>query len=129
MKSNYQDLGRYQEVDLDFAGDAEASLPTLTEQVKKLIDEGRKAAFDARGKKLAAAHLAAVEQARSDATIGWDASPITTARLCAELYNQIKDEDWSLVGTSIGLSWPHRLWNFDKAHRWNGFAGGGGVGE
>jgi len=46
----------------------------------------------------------------------------------AELYNQIKDEDWSLVGTSIGLAWPHRLWNFDKAHRWNGLAGGGGVG-
>ncbi|WP_407157134.1 thiamine pyrophosphate-binding protein [Bradyrhizobium sp. STM 3557] len=128
MKSNYQDLGRYQEVDLDIAGDAEASLPALTEQVKKLIDEGRKATFEARGKKLAAAHLAAVEQAKSDATIGWDASPITSARLCAELYGQIKDEDWSLVGTSIGLSWPHRLWNFDKAHRWNGVSGGGGVG-
>jgi len=128
MKSNYQDLGRYQEVDLDIAGDAESSLPALIEQVKKLIDEGRKAAFDARGKKLAAAHLAAVEQAKSDATIGWDASPITSARLCAELYGQIKDEDWSLVGTSIGLSWPHRLWNFDKAHRWNGVSGGGGVG-
>jgi acetolactate synthase I/II/III large subunit len=128
MKSNYQDLGRYQEVDLDIAGDAEASLPALIEQVKQLIDEGRKAAFDVRGKKLAAAHQAAVEQARSDATIGWDASPITSARLCAELYGQIKDEDWSLVGTSIGLSWPHRLWNFDKAHRWNGVSGGGGVG-
>jgi acetolactate synthase-1/2/3 large subunit len=88
--------------------------------VKRLIDEGRKAAFDARGKKLAAAKLAAVDQAKSDATIGWDASPITTARLCAEVYNQIKDEDWSLVGTSIGLSWPHRLWNFDKPYQWNG---------
>jgi acetolactate synthase-1/2/3 large subunit len=128
MKSNYQDFGRYQEVDLDIAGDAEASLPILIEQVKKLTDERRKAAFEARGKKLAAAHLATVEQARSDATIGWDATPITTARLCAELYNQIKDEDWSLVGTSIGLAWPHRLWNFDKPHRWNGVSGGGGVG-
>jgi acetolactate synthase-1/2/3 large subunit len=128
MKANYQDLGRYQEVDLDITGDAEASLPTLIEQVKRRIDEGRKAAFDARGKKLAAAKLATIEQAKSDATIGWDASPITTARLCAELYNQIKDEDWSLVGTSIRLSWPHRLWNFDKPHQWNGVAGGGGVG-
>jgi acetolactate synthase I/II/III large subunit len=128
MKSNYQDLGRYQEVDLDIAGDAEASLPTLIEQVKKLTDEGRKAAFEARGKKLAAAHLATVDQAKSDATIGWDASPITTARLCAELYNQIRDADWSLVGTSIGLAWPHRLWDFTKPHQWNGVAGGGGVG-
>src|SRR5580700_4360499 len=48
MKANYQDFGRYQEVDLDIAGDAEASLPTLIEQVKRGIDEGRKSAFEAR---------------------------------------------------------------------------------
>jgi acetolactate synthase-1/2/3 large subunit len=128
MKANYQDLGRYQEADLSIAGDAEASLPTLIEQVKRLIDDGKKAAFEARGKKLAAAKLVSIEQAKSDATIGWDASPITTARLCAEVYAQIKDDDWSLVGTSIRLTWPHRLWNFDKSYSWNGVSGGAGVG-
>jgi acetolactate synthase-1/2/3 large subunit len=128
MKANYQDLGRYQEVDLTIGGDAEASLPTLIEQVKRLADDGRKAVFETRGKKLAAAKIATVEQAKSDATIGWDASPITTARLCAEVYGQIKDEDWSLVGTSIRLSWPHKLWNFDKPYSWNGVSGGAGVG-
>ena len=128
MKSNYQDFGRYQEVDLTIGGDAEASLPTLIEQVKRLIDDGKKAAFAARGKKLAAARLAAMEQAKSDATIGWDATPITTARLCAEVYGQIKDEDWSLVGTAIRLTWPHRLWNFEKPYQWNGVSGGAGVG-
>jgi acetolactate synthase I/II/III large subunit len=128
MKANYQDLGRYQELDMTIGGDAEASLPTLIEQVKRLIDDGRKAVIEARGKKLAAAKMAAVEQAKSDATIGWDASPITTARLCAEVYGQIKDEDWSLVGTSIRLSWPHRLWNFDKPYSWNGLSGGAGIG-
>ncbi|HEY6831254.1 MAG TPA: thiamine pyrophosphate-dependent enzyme [Pseudolabrys sp.] len=128
MKSNYQDLGRYQEVDLTIAGDAEASLPTLIEQVKRLVDDGKKSAFAARGKKLAAAHVAMVEQAKSDATIGWDASPITTARMCAEVYAQIKDEDWSLVGATIRMSWPHKLWNFDKPYQWNGGAGGAGIG-
>jgi acetolactate synthase-1/2/3 large subunit len=128
MKSNYQDFGRYQEVDLTIGGDAEASLPTLIDQVKRLIDDGKKAAFAVRGKKLAAARLAAMEQAKSDATIGWDASPITTARMCAEVYGQIKDEDWSLVGTTIRLAWPHRLWNFDKPYQWNGVSGGAGVG-
>jgi len=129
MKSNYQDFGRYQEADLTIAGDAEASLPTLIEQVKRLVDGGKKSAFEARGMKLAAAKLAMVERAKSDATIGWDASPITTARMCAEVYGQIKDEDWSLVGTSIRLSWPHRLWNIDKPYRWNGISGGFGVGH
>jgi acetolactate synthase I/II/III large subunit len=128
LKSNYQDFGRFQEVDLDIAGDGEASLPSLTEAVKRLVDEGRKAAFDARGKKLAAAHLAMVEQSKTDATIGWDSSPITTARMCAEVYNQIKDEDWSVVGTAIRLSWMHRLWDIKKPYQWNGGSGGAGVG-
>ncbi len=128
LKSNYQDFGRWQDVDLDIAGDGEASLPALTEAVKRLIDEGRKAAYDARGKKLAAAHLAMVEQSKTDATIGWGSSPITTARMCAEVYAQIKDEDWSLVGTTIRLTWPHRLWDFKRPYQWNGLSGGGGVG-
>jgi acetolactate synthase-1/2/3 large subunit len=128
MKSNYQDFGRYQDVDLAIAGDGEASLALLIEAVKRFIDPSRKSAYDTRGKKLAAAHQAMVEQTKSDATLGWDASPITTARMCAEVYAQIKDEDWSMVGTSIRLSWPHRLWNFDKPYRWNGVSGGAGVG-
>ena len=128
LKSNYQDFGRWQDIDLDIAGDGEASLPALTEAVKRLVDDDRKRAFDARGEKLAKLHLAMVEQSKTDATIGWDASPITTARMCAEVYDQIKDEDWSLVGTTIRLTWPHRLWDFKRPHQWNGLSGGGGVG-
>jgi acetolactate synthase-1/2/3 large subunit len=128
LKSNYQDFGRLQDADLAIAGDGEASLPALTEAIKKLIDDGRKNALAERGKKLAAAHVAMVERAKSDATIGWDASPITTARMCAELYAQIKDEDWSLVGNTIRNSWPHKLWDFKNTYSWNGVSGGAGVG-
>ena len=128
QKSNYQDFGRWQDVDLDIAGDAEASLPALTEAVKRLTDDGRKAAFADRGQKLAKTHLAMVEQSKTDATIGWDSSPITTARMCAEVYDAIKNEDWSVVGTAIRLSWMHRLWDFNKPYQWNGGSGGAGVG-
>jgi acetolactate synthase-1/2/3 large subunit len=128
LKSNYQDFGRWQDVDLDIAGDGEISLPVLTEAIRRLMNDGNKAAFAERGEKLAKAHLAMVEQSKIDATIAWDASPITTARMCAEVYNQIKDEDWSVVGTSIRLSWMHRLWDFKKPHQWNGVSGGAGVG-
>ena len=128
LKSNYQDFGRWQDIDLDIAGDGEASLPALTEAVKRLIDNSRKDAFSARGDKLARLHAAMVEQSKTDATIGWDSSPITTARMCAEVYNQIKDENWSLVGTAIRLTWPHRLWDFKRPNQWNGVSGGGGVG-
>jgi acetolactate synthase I/II/III large subunit len=128
LKSNYQDFGRWQDVDLNIAGDGEASLPVVTESVRRLIDNGRKSAFEARGQKLAKLHMAMVEQSKTDATVGWDSSPITTARMCAEVYNQIKDQDWSLVGTAIRLTWPHRLWDFKKPQQWNGVSGGGGVG-
>src|SRR5215472_1266559 len=128
LKSNYQDFGRWQDVDLDIAGDGEASLPVLTEAVTRLLDSSRKAAFSARGQKLAKLHTAMVEQSKTDATIGWDSSPITTARMCAEVYNQIKDEDFSVVGTAIRLSWMHRLWDLKKPYQWNGGSGGAGVG-
>src|SRR6516165_11089059 len=128
LKANYQDFGRFDDIDMSMAGDGEASLPALIEAVRKLIDSGRKAAYEARGKRYAAARLAMLERAKSDATIGWDQAPITVGRMCAELYAQIKDEDWSLVGNTINNVWPMRLWNIDKVHRWNGTAGGAGVG-
>jgi len=64
---------------------------------------------------------------RREATIGWDHSPITTARLSAELWHQIKDEDWSLVGQGLMPSW-RRLWPADKHYRFNGGSGGWGLG-
>ncbi len=128
LKANYQDFGRFSDIDMSVAGDGEASLPALTEAVKRLVDNGRKAAYEARGKRYAAAQLAMFEQAKSDATVGWDSTPITTGRMCAEVYAQIKNEDWSLVGNTISNVWPMRLWNIDKAHRWNGGSGGAGVG-
>jgi acetolactate synthase-1/2/3 large subunit len=128
IKANYQDFGRFPDIDMSIAGDGEASLPALIDAVRTLIDAGRKSAYEARGKRYATAHLALIEQAKSAATIGWDSSPITTGRMCAEVYAQIKDDDWSLVGNTIGNTWPLRLWNIDKAHRWNGGSGGAGIG-
>jgi thiamine pyrophosphate-dependent acetolactate synthase large subunit-like protein len=130
MKGNYQDIQRYPEVDLSMAADAEATLPSLIEAVKRLISDDRKRALQDRGKKLAADQQDALEQTRVDATYGWDASPISTARLSAELWAQIKDKDWSLVSdVAPGMSkWPLRLWAFDKPYQFIGGAGGYGVG-
>jgi len=127
LKANYQDFGRLEDVDLAIGGDGEATLPALIEDVKRLV-AGRRAALEARGRRLADAHRASRDQARADATIGWDASPITTARLCAELWAQIKDEDWSLVGNGLRILWPQRLWTIDRHYQWIGTSGGAGIG-
>jgi acetolactate synthase I/II/III large subunit len=129
LKPNYQDFQRYQEVDLAIAADAEATLPALTEAVKRLITPDRKRAFQDRGTKLAAAHQEAFERARDAAAYAWDASPISTARLSAELWNQIREEDWSMVSATTFVSrWPLRLWSFDKHYQYIGTAGGYGIG-
>ena len=130
QRSNYQNFQRYTEEDISIAADAEATLPYLIEACKKLITDDRKRTFQARGAKLAEAHNQALEKARLDASYGWDASPISTARLSAELWAQIRTEDWALVTDSS--PWIHdrplQLWDFTKHYQYIGGAGAEGVG-
>src|ERR1700733_4794878 len=130
MKSNYQDFQRYTEVDMAMAADADETMPSLIEAVKVLLTDDRKRTFEDRGKKLAAQHEEALRRSRDEAAYGWNASPITTARLCAEIYGAIKNEDWSLVcEVSPWVNrWPLRLWNFDKYYQYIGSSGGFCVG-
>jgi acetolactate synthase I/II/III large subunit len=73
--------------------------------------------------------MAALNAARNDAAYAWDASPVSTARMTAELWAQIKDLDWSLVSESGNSSgWAVRLWDFTKSYQWLGDSGGAGVG-
>ena len=130
MHANYQDFGRFADVDLSIPASAEATLPYLVEAVKKLLTDDRKSAMAERGKKLAAAGKALREQARSDALYAWDASPIATGRMCAELWEAIRDIDWSLASTTNNFvsAWPARLWDMTKHYHNTGGSGGSGIG-
>ena len=85
--------------------------------------------MDARGSKLAETSKQLRESALEQAAWGWDASPISTARLSAEMWNLVKDEDWSLVSdTSFISNWPLKLWDFTKHYQFIGWSGGYGIG-
>ena len=128
-RSNYQDFGRYAEVDLAIAADAEATLPALIDACKRLMTADRKRVAEERGRKLADEHKRTRDRDFDLAAIGWDASPITTARLSAELYNVIRKEDWSFVSDTTFISWwPLRLWDMDKPHHFIGGHGAYGIG-
>jgi thiamine pyrophosphate-dependent acetolactate synthase large subunit-like protein len=128
-KANYQDFQRLTEVDIALAADAQVTLPSLIEAVRHQITADQNNTFKERGAKLAAAHNRAREEARTEATYAWDASPVSTARLCAELWDAIKVEDWSLVSYPAHCSWwPLRLWNFDKHYQFIGGPGAFGEG-
>jgi len=122
-KANYQDFQRYPEVDVSIAADVQATLPALIEACKRFITADRNRRFEERGKQLVENKARLIQRARTDATYGWDTTPITTARLQAEVWQVIKNKDWA----SAGGTGP--LWNIDKHYRTIEGAGGGGLGH
>ena len=128
-KSVYGETGRYAEADLSIPADPQATLPALIEEVKRLKTGDRRRVFEERGARHAAAHLRMREQARREAAVGWNSIPISTARLAAEMWAVMKDEDWSLVGKDNWISfWPTRLWSFTKPYHFIGEQGASGIG-
>ena len=127
--SNIHDFGRYADVDLAIAADADATLPALIEEVRRAMTPERKAAAEARGARIAAAHTEAQTRAIQNARYGWDATPVSVPRLVAELGEQIKNDDWAIVaGHQFTGDWQRRLLNFDRPYRYNGDCGGFGIG-
>ena len=127
--SNIHDYGRYAEVDLALAADAEATLPLLVDAVRRLLAPAQRDRVAARGAAIRKAHEAARAQDRENARYGWGASPISLARLAAELWAQIKADDWSLVSWQGFVSgWPGRLWNVHRPYHYIGGQGAGGMG-
>jgi acetolactate synthase-1/2/3 large subunit len=127
IRSNYQDFQRFMAVDLPIAGDVEATLPALTEQVRRATSAERKSVLAARTPKLKEQHERMIASAREAAAIGWDATPVSTARLAMETWDAIKNEPWSLA-VSDRITWARRLWPTTQFHQMLGNSGGQGVG-
>ena len=113
--------------------DAEASLPILVEETRRQMTPDRRRLIQERATK----HTAANEQARMEELrsaleqkrAGWDASPISTARIYAELWPLIANEDWILSSPS-SFSGGHntQLWDHNKPYSYLGGQGAGGMG-
>lgn len=121
------------DVDRRIDVDAEASLPLIIEEVKRLISPGQRRVAEERSKRHGTANLDAhvrmVRQAVDNARIGWDASPVSTARIYAELWTLIKDEDWCLASPSAFSGAHHQtLWDHNKPYSYLGGQGAAGIG-
>src|SRR5258707_1229935 len=96
---------------------------------RRAVPASAKAAIEKRGEALRKAKAEGRERTLAPAAIAWDASPISTARLTMELWAQIKDLDWSFVGSDRQMSnWASRLWPMEKHYHHLGGPGGYGVG-
>jgi acetolactate synthase-1/2/3 large subunit len=127
IRSNYQDFQRYMPADLSINGDAQASLPALIEQVSRLMTSERTRLAQERSTQLGEQSRRSREVLRESAARGWDATPVTTARLAMETYDVIKNEPWALV-VSDRIPWSRSLWPATKYHQMLGGSGGQGVG-
>jgi thiamine pyrophosphate-dependent acetolactate synthase large subunit-like protein len=113
--------------------DAEASLPALIAEVRRQMTPDRQRVVAERSAKHATANqqarVEALRQALEQRRAGWDASPISTARVYAELWPLIANEDWILASPS-NFSGAHnaQLWDHNKPYSYLGGQGAAGMG-
>jgi thiamine pyrophosphate-dependent acetolactate synthase large subunit-like protein len=113
--------------------DAEASLPALIAEVRRQMTADRQRVIQERTSRHATANqqarIEALRQALEQRRAGWDASPISTARVYAELWPLIANEDWILASPS-NFSGAHnaQLWDHNKPYSYLGGQGAAGMG-
>jgi thiamine pyrophosphate-dependent acetolactate synthase large subunit-like protein len=117
----------------DIEADAEASLPQLIAESRRLIDAPKARRIGERKSRIAeanrAARVAALTAALEEKRRGWESSPVSLARIYAELWAHIKDEDWCLASPSAFTGGHHAdLWDHDKPWSYLGAQGAGGIG-
>lgn len=127
IRSNYQDFQRFLSVEMAIPGEAQASMPVLTESILKNATAAQKASFEARREQMKKRWDQQLKEAKEGAALGWDASPISTARLAMETFEVIKNEPWCLA-VSDRIAWARKLWPTTQYHQMLGGSGGQGVG-
>lgn len=113
--------------------DAQASIGVITGEAMRLITDAHKRRIDERKQKHAAAnhsaYIADLKEAIEEKKKGWNLSPVSTARIYAELWPLIMNEDWCLASPSNFSGGHHRqLWEHNKPYSYLGGQGAAGMG-
>ena len=113
--------------------DAQASIPAIIAEVTRQMTADQRRRIEERKAQHAtanhAAYVTALTRALDDKRIGWNAVPISTARLYSELWPLIMNEDWCFSSPS-NFSGGHnaQLWSHNKPYSYLGGQGAGGMG-
>jgi thiamine pyrophosphate-dependent acetolactate synthase large subunit-like protein len=113
--------------------DAEASLDLIVAAVRAGLTPARRRGIAQRAARHApvnrADRVAKVRAALEFRRKGWDDSPVSTARLYAEIWPHIADQDWC-IGAQTTFSGSHHseLWPHDRHYSYLGAGGASGVG-
>jgi acetolactate synthase-1/2/3 large subunit len=105
------DYQRMAHADLRILADTTLAVPALTALLKpKMRRDARRLAA------IAELRRAAHARWEAEAGEGRDASPITVARLAAEVWEAIRREDWVLTAGTLD-EWARKIWDFDQPYR------------
>ena len=123
------DYQRMLPVDLNIAADTSVALPQLVEACREMLTET--GTLESQYKE----RHASCSELHNRLRQGWSAktretaqeSPISLAKLAADVWECIKDEDWALVA-GVLQGWARRIWEFDKRYQYLGHSGGAGLG-
>jgi acetolactate synthase I/II/III large subunit len=129
-RGNIADQMHALDVDLPIVGEPEASVPYLIEAVKREIGGEPSSALAQRAAAIKADHDALRAGYRQSAAFGWNASPVSVARLTAELAAALNGETWSVVVNSENFlnHWPQKLWGISRWNQLQMNSGAGGLG-
>jgi acetolactate synthase-1/2/3 large subunit len=113
------DFASLEEVDLQVTADTTVALPRLLELCREIAAEDtaeRHVEREAHKARLGRLHEETWAGWRRDAARVWSDTPVSTARLAAEVWEAVKDHDWVLApGTAS--EWAYRTWDFDRPYR------------
>jgi len=117
----------------DLVADAEVSIPLIIEAVERLLDAPARSSIDDRiqqhSKANHTARINELEKALESKRKGWNGSPVSLARLYADLWPLIMNEDWCLASPTVFSSRHHvQLWDHNKPYSYLGMHGAGGIG-
>ena len=118
--------GRLLPADVNILGNGALVLAELAKKCITGKDAGLEKRASERAGKARPIHDGVYQRANQDLKERWwDQKPTSTARLAAEIWDAIEEEDWVLVHGSLS-GWERRLWKVEDPSRW--VAGGGGTG-
>ena len=118
--------GRLVPADIAILGSGPHALRELARLCQSVMDgdlQRRIAERAARAREIHTTHATRVQKDVKERW--WAQTPISTARLAAEIWETIRGEDWVLAHGSLS-GWERRLWEVTDASRF--IAGGGGTG-
>ncbi|HEY1362580.1 MAG TPA: thiamine pyrophosphate-binding protein, partial [Xanthobacteraceae bacterium] len=112
------DYCRLQPCSVRALGDTALGIPELTRLCRARIagNGGLARRIAARRTAIGRRHDQLWAQWQQEARRGWDASPISFARLALEIWEVIRTEDWVLTANDLKHQ-VRKLWDFDRPYR------------